>query len=186
MVIKEDNLIEELDKRNSEALEYIIQKYANLIFKVVINVLCSDNRELAKECISDIYMLVWNKYKLYNPEKASFKNWLLAVSKYKAIDYKRARKNLENVELDKECIRAPIDVEKDFIDKENVKEVLGFLNNEKPIDKEIFIRKYIYEESIKEISKNLNLSKGAVYNRLWRTRNSLTEKIECYKKEVIE
>lgn len=186
MVIKEDNLIEELDKRNSEALEYIIQKYANLIFKVVIDVLGSDNREQAKECISDIYMLVWSKYKLYNPEKASFKNWLLAVSKYKAIDYKRARKNLENVELDKESIRAPIDVEKDFIDKENVKEVLGFLNNEKPIDKEIFIRKYIYEESIEEISRNLNLSKGAVYNRLWRTRNFLAEKIEGYKKEVIE
>lgn len=186
MVIKDDNLIEELDKRNSEALEYIIQKYANLIFKVVINVLGNDNRELAKECISDIYMLAWNKYKLYNPEKASFKNWLLAVSKYKAIDYKRASKNLENVELDKEALKAPIDIERNFIDKENVKEVLEFINNEKPIDKEIFIRKYIYEEGIDEISKKLNLSKGAVYNRLWRTRNSLNEKIEGYKKEGVE
>lgn len=111
MAINEDNVLLELKKRNTKALEYIINTYSNLVFKVVINVLGNDNYESAKECLNDIYLLVWNKNQLYNPEKASFKNWLLAVSKYKAIDYKRSLKKTNNVNIEDEFLFSSNNVE---------------------------------------------------------------------------
>ncbi|AQS06296.1 sigma-70 family RNA polymerase sigma factor [Clostridium beijerinckii] len=177
MAINEDNVLLELKKRNTKALEYIINTYSNLVFKVVINVLGNDNYESAKECLNDIYLLVWNKNQLYNPEKASFKNWLLAVSKYKAIDYKRSLKKTNNVNIEDEFLFSSNNVENEYILKEKKKELLELLDNESKTDREIFIRKYIFDEDINSITQKLKLSKGAVYNRLWRTRNSLTEKL---------
>jgi len=127
MVISEDNFLLGLSKRNPKALEYIINTYSNLVFKVVLNVLGNENRESAKECVNDIYLLVWNKHHLYNPQKASFKNWLLAVSKYKAIDYKRSLNKEDNLQLEEDTLSSNSDVENDYIFKEKKAELLNLL-----------------------------------------------------------
>ncbi|MHC1685128.1 MAG: sigma-70 family RNA polymerase sigma factor [Clostridiaceae bacterium] len=187
MTINEDNLLLELEKRNPTALEYIINTYSNLVFKVVINVLGNDNYESAKECLNDIFLLVWDKHYLYNPQKASFKNWLLAVSKYKAIDYKRSFKQINNVCIGDEVLFSSNNIENEYILKEKKQELLELLDNVSKTDKEIFIRKYIFDEDIHSITQKLNLSKGAVYNRLWRTKNSLIEKLNVsYKEEAVK
>ena len=183
MIINEDNFLSELNKRNSKALEYIISTYSNLVFKVVINVLGHDNYESAKECLNDIYLLVWDKHQLYNPQKSSFKNWLLAVSKYKAIDYKRSLKQTNNTSIEDEVLFSSNNIENEYILKEKKKELLKLLDNENKTDREIFIRKYIFDEDINSITRKLNLSKGAVYNRLWRTRNSIIGKLNVSCKE---
>lgn len=183
MTINEDNFLSELNKRNTKALEYIINTYSNLVFKVVINVLGYDNYESAKECLNDIYLLVWDKHQLYNPQKSSFKNCLLAVSKYKAIDYKRSLKQTNNTSIEDEVLISHNNIENEYILKEKKKELLKLLDNENKTDREIFIRKYIFDEDINSITKKLNLSKGAVYNRLWRTRNSIIGKLNVSCKE---
>ena len=76
MKINENNFLIELKKKNPKALEYTISIYANLVFKVVINILGTTNMESAKECVNDVYLLIWDKINLYNPEKSSFKNEL--------------------------------------------------------------------------------------------------------------
>ncbi|MEW8956810.1 sigma-70 family RNA polymerase sigma factor [Clostridium sp.] len=187
MGINEDNFLLELKKRNTKSLEYIIDTYSNLVFKVVINVLGHDNHESAEECLNDIYLLVWNKYNLYNPEKTSFKNWLLAVSKYKAIDYKRKLKQADNIPIEEDIISDHRDLENDYISREKKEKILELLCDENKVDREIFIRKYIFDEDINSITKTFNLTKGAVYNRLWRTRNSIIEKFKIsYKEEIVK
>ena len=145
MIINEDNVLLELKKRNPKALEYIINTYSNLVFKVVVNVLGNDNYESAKECLNDIYLLVWDKHQLYNPQKASFKNWLLAVSKYKSIDYKRSLKQTNNVHIEDEVLFSSNNVENEYIFKEKKAELLELLDTESKTDREIFIRKYILD-----------------------------------------
>ncbi|URZ08390.1 sigma-70 family RNA polymerase sigma factor [Clostridium felsineum] len=177
MKINEDNFWLELKNRNTNALEYIIELYSNLVFKIVINIL-ENNREASKECVNDVFLLVWNKSNLYNPNKSSFKNWLLAIAKYKSIDYKRkSEKHSFNTSLEDIPIPSKEDIEDNYILKEKKEELLKLLETENTICKEIFIRKYILYESTDSIAKSLKLSKGAVYNRLWRTRNSIIKKL---------
>lgn len=174
MKINEDNFLYEVKNKNPQALEYIIDTYSSLVFKVILNMLGRENRESAKECINDVFLLVWNKHNLYNPEKSSFKNWLLAVSKYKAIDYKRklAKQN-NDLELEDQILFSKDNIEDSYVLKEKREELLNFLEKGNQIDREIFIRKYIFDENTDKIAEHLNLSKGAVYNRLWRTKNSI-------------
>ena len=181
MIINDENYLIELRKRNPKALEYIIDTYSNLVFKVVTNVLGNENYESSKECVNDIYLLVWNKHQLYNPEKSSFKNWLLAISKYKAIDYKRALKKEDNMELEEDTLLARDNIESEYIFKEKKSEIIKLLHKESDLDKEIFIRRYILDEDINSIAQRVSLSKGAVYNRLWRLRNSLIKEFEVSK-----
>lgn len=174
MKITDENFLCEIKNRNPQVLEYIIDNYSNLVFKVILNVLGNENRESAKECVNDVFLLIWNKHNLYNPEKSSFKNWLLAVSKYKAIDYKRKlAKHNNDIELENQILSSKSNIEDSYILKEKKEELLNFLNEGNKLDKEVFIRKYIFDEDTDKIAKQLNLSKGAVYNRLWRTKNSI-------------
>lgn len=187
MVIDEDNFIPELRNGNTRALEYIVDTYSNLIFKVVINVLGGDRREYAKECINDVFLLVWNKINLYDPIKSSFKNWLLAVSKYKAIDYKRALRSQDNADIEEETLYSEENIENKYILKERMSEIFKLLESENKVCREMFIRRYIFDEDTESIAERLNLSKGAVYNRLWRLRNTLAQKLDIsYKKEDAE
>lgn len=109
MKIDDKNFLLELKNKNPKALEFIINTYCNLVFKIVLNVLGADNYENVKECVNDIYLLIWNKNHLYNPEKSSFKNWLLAVSKYKAIDYKRSLSKVDSLQIEE-----PVLISKDW------------------------------------------------------------------------
>lgn len=178
MKINDENFLLELKKKNPAALEYIINTYCNLVFKIIINVLGNDNYENAKECINDVYLLIWNKSHLYNPEKSSFKNWLLAVSKYKAIDYKRNLTKQDNLQIEEQMLISKTDVENEYILKERKEELIKLLQYEHELDRELFIRKYILNEDMDSLCKKFNLSKGAVYNRLWRTKNSLIRKLD--------
>ncbi|WP_326514809.1 sigma factor-like helix-turn-helix DNA-binding protein [Clostridium intestinale] len=45
-------------------------------------------------------------------------------------------------------------------------------------DKEIFIRRYLLDESMEKISKDLNLSKEYIYNKLSRGRKKIKERLE--------
>ncbi|MFD3157182.1 sigma-70 family RNA polymerase sigma factor [Haloimpatiens sp. FM7330] len=182
MKINENNFLIELKKKNPKALEYTISIYANLVFKVVINILGTNNMESAKECVNDVYLLIWDKINLYNPEKSSFKNWLLAISKYKAIDFKRSiSKNNINVPLENQLLYDELNIEDEIITKEKKKELFELLNSLNKKDKEIFIRKYFLDENIESIAKSLSSSKGAIYNRLWRGKHTLANKLNTLK-----
>ncbi|AGY76979.1 sigma-70 family RNA polymerase sigma factor [Clostridium autoethanogenum] len=177
MKINDKNFLLELKRKNPTALEYIINIYCNLVFKVVLNVLGNDNYENAKECINDVYLLIWNKSHLYNPEKSSFKNWLLAVSKYKAIDYKRSLVKQDNLQIEEQMLISNTDIENEYILREKKEELIKLLQYEHKLDRELFIRKYLLDQDMETLCKNFNLSKGAIYNRLWRTKNSIIRKL---------
>ncbi|WP_373844659.1 hypothetical protein [Clostridium sp.] len=52
MKINDENFLLELKRKNPMALEYIINTYCNLVFKIVINVLGKDNYDsYSAECI---------------------------------------------------------------------------------------------------------------------------------------
>lgn len=63
------------------------------------------------------------------------------------------------------------------MEKENYEELLKLLSKLKPQDKEIFVRKYLNDESTKEIASSLNVNKEVINNRLSRGRKKLKKLI---------
>ncbi|KAI3347282.1 sigma-70 family RNA polymerase sigma factor [Clostridium botulinum] len=178
MLINENNYIQELQSNNQKALDYIYSKYAGLVYKVVYDILKNKgDKQDVEECVSDIFISVWNNSLKYDCKISKFRNWLIALSKYKAIDYLRKLSKIqETVELDDNLIYSKDTIENKIIQASNIHTVYDIISSMNDMDKQIFIKHYFLEESIINISKHLNVSRTIVDNRLSRGRKNIKNK----------
>ncbi|MFO1446049.1 hypothetical protein KDN24_23175 [Bacillus sp. Bva_UNVM-123] len=91
MKIIEDNVVEQLIAKNEKALFYIVDQYGGII-KAITKKYLGNLEIIQYECFDDVLLLVWQNITSYNKDKNSLKNWIAAITKYKAIDYQRQYK----------------------------------------------------------------------------------------------
>lgn len=181
------NFIGEIKNKNSEALEFAVNSYGNLVYKIVHSVL-NKNFELStlEECVSDVFFAAWNHIDSYDAEKGNFKNWLLAIARYKAIDYKRkSYKNRQVQFIDDDVLPSMLSVEETIIAQENKEELFRAIQNMGDLDKQIFIRRYFFGERIETIAQSLDTNRAYIDNRLSRGRKALREKLSYVKGDVM-
>lgn len=77
-----------------------------------------------------------------------------------------------------ECLPSQKDTEKILEDKFVVEILNKFLEKQKPKIRKIFVRRYWYLDSIKEIANDYRISESNVKMTLLRTRNSLKDYME--------
>ena len=178
MKINEQNVISQLKKRNPKALDYIVDQYSGLIYSIISKTL-SEFKESGgvEECMNDVLLAVWDNIHKFNKTN-SFKSWIAAISKYKAIDYRRKlirECRYENLdELDHQAVVGQEDLTSDAIlEKETRAELVSLLSNLNSEDQEIFIRRYFGDESTGEIATHVGMNRTAVNNRLSRGRKRL-------------
>lgn len=184
MQINDDNFINELKNRNQKALEYAFDNYCDFVYKIVFLVFGSKQySSYIDECINDIFMCLWNNIDKFHDEKGSFKYWLKAVAKYKAINYKKKIIKDTNVDcLEDYVFEAKEQVENLVVSKENKEEVVKAIKDLSEPDREIFIRRYLVQEDIVDIANYLGVNRSTVDNRLSRGRKVLKEKLTFLRK----
>ncbi|MWV43029.1 sigma-70 family RNA polymerase sigma factor [Paenibacillus sp. HJL G12] len=172
MRITEENVVSELRKHNEKALYYVIDQYSGLIKSIIRKHL--HQQDVHEECMDDILLSIWNHAESFSADKNSFKNWLAAISKYKAIDYERKyyREKSKAQYISSEVEQASRGYEQDSLDdlRSELEEMLGSLEEK---DREIFMNHYIHEQSIGKIASDLGVKHSWVYNRLSRGRKKL-------------
>lgn len=179
-MINEENFIERLKKKDMGALEYIVDKYSNLIFKVAYSIL--ENRELSEECVSDVLMKIWRGIGSFNKDKGKFVTWIIVLTKYTAIDHRRKEvKHMSNVNIEDEIMMENEGVLGEIIKKEEKRELLKEIRKMDGENKEIFIRRFFLFESIKNIAEKMMLSESAVSNRILRGKKKL---VKIFKEET--
>lgn len=180
-----NNFTSEMRRGNSKALEFAVNTYANLVYKVVYSVL-NHSFELQdiEECVSDVFMEAWNHMESYDEEKGNFKNWLLAIARYKAIDYKRKYFKQHNVGYLNDYIPSQTNIEEIVISQETREQLLMAIEEMGDIDKQIFIKRYFLSESIENIAQSIGCNRANIDNRLSRGRKVLREKLCFLKGEV--
>ena len=177
----EDSLIIKYIKlKKEEGIDMLIDKYSPLI-KGVIRKYLFNLREYEEECLNDVLLSVWNNIESFDERKNTFRNWIISVSKYRAIDYKRKHiKEVEDLEIDPNMIQDSISVEADILREEFQEDVYALLKNLNHKDREVFIKYYIEELELKNISKVMNIKESTLYNRLSRGRKKLRKLIHLY------
>lgn len=179
--INKENYIKALREKNIEALDFIMDTYSNLIFKVAYKVL--NKRELSEECINDVFLKVWNNIDRFNKEDCKFKNWICTITKYTAIDMLRSeKKHSNNLSIEEEVLNSKSELEKDFQNDNDLLIIKNEINSMDKIDREIFIRRFYYGEKIRAISEKLGMTDNAINLRILRGRKRLSEKIREEKK----
>ena len=89
--ITEENVVEAIQKRNENAIRFIIDHYGGLLSAIIKRHLPDDLGDY-EECLDDVLLAAWHHIDSYDLQtRNSFKQWLAAIAKYKAIDYQRKR-----------------------------------------------------------------------------------------------
>lgn len=176
MNFSESELISEIKKRNLNAYGFLIKEYTKPVYYLTYNILnIGNSKEDIEECVADIFMEVWLKINEFDSERSNFKTWILMLTKYKALTYKRRLKNNNVENIDDYQLKESDTVEKQIIDREIQKKLLETINSFNKTDKELFIRRYFYNEKISDIMQSLGLSRSALDNRLLRGRKIIKE-----------
>lgn len=172
-------LIGQLKKKKEFALEQAMDIYMDPVYSLASTILRGYGQTVdIEECVQDVFIDAWNKISEYDPGMGKLKTWLLILCKYKALSYKRrlSRQNrvfkIEDLKRESQQIEAS-NVEASFLAKEERQKIIEAIRSLPDLDRQIFLRVYILDESIEEVSKSLGLSRQAVDNRLWRGRKAL-------------
>ena len=167
--------------RNELAIQETSNKYGHYCFSVAYNILF--NREDSEECVSDTWRTTWNLIPPNRPNK--FKFYLAKITRGIALNMFRKitaekRGGLETDVVFEELentLASSADPQQDFRQKELSEFLNRFLNRQSQRERNLFIRRYFYMESVKKIAKQFNLTESNVSVILNRVRNSLKEEL---------
>jgi RNA polymerase sigma-70 factor, ECF subfamily len=83
---------------DQQALWALYQQYGKAVYSLAYRVL--QNVTMAEEVTQDTFLKVWQQKALWNPEKGKFKNWLLTIAHFTAIDRLRHERRQPQVYAD--------------------------------------------------------------------------------------
>lgn len=166
------------NSRSERAIKELSAKYGAVCAKLAGNIL--NNRLDVEECLNDAYLGVWNTIPPNSPE--CLLSYVLrivrntAIAKYHKITAQK-RNSGYDVALDEleGCIAGLSDAEDELTANELSRLVNQFLDSLPQENRVIFIRRYWYADSVKDISKRMRLGESNVSVRLLRIRKSLQQ-----------
>ncbi len=165
--------------RNETALLETSKKYGAYLLKICMNILAI--REDSEECVNDTYNTAWNKIPPEKPLK--FLPYLGRISKNIALnryDYLTAAKRNTHFDsvLSELSDIGNDDVFERITEKELSKSISDFLRNCDEKTRNIFIRRYWYNDNTSDISKMFGISVSNTKVILSRTRAKLKSHLE--------
>ena len=173
--MEDAQIIELFFQRNEQAVKETDTAYGRKLYVLSNNIL--NNREDAQECVSDTYMETWNSIPPKRPKY--FYAFLASICRnmsFNRLDWRlAAKRNAEVVTLTQElemCI--PDSRQEGEMDRRELRRVLEtFLDSLSKESRLIFLRRYLYVDTVAEIAARYGISESKVKTQLHRTRTKL-------------
>ncbi len=174
-------LVAMLFDRSEEAVVLISKQYESLCEKIVCSVLGDD--EDVEECVNDVWLAVWNSIPPNKPDcLPAYINKLArrtAISRYR-YNTRKKRDSGYTVAFSEleECI--PDNSQRADNDNEaRVKRILSdFVRSLDGETRILFVRRYLYLESVQELAKRYELKENNISVKLHRARKKLRKLLE--------
>lgn len=174
--MEDERIVELLFERSEQALRELELKYGHICHSVAFNIL--HDAQDAEECVNDAYLGTWNAIPPHRPQQLLpfvcriVRN--LSIARHHA---NRAAKRdssydvaLEELE---ECLASLADVEDEREAAELSALLDSFLEALPREDRVIFMRRYWFSDSYRQIAERVGISEGNVSVRLTRIRKRL-------------
>lgn len=176
MKIGEHNYIRQLQLHNEKALLYVIDRYGGLLMSIIRKLLFGVPHQ-QEECFNDVLLKIWQNISDFDENQNTFKNWAAAIARYRAIDYLRQyKREVETMNIEDAVIVKEDRMLAGMIEREISEEVEMMLHSLKPIDRELFLKLYVEEQPIDQVSRETGMKKEVIYNHLSRGKRRLRKK----------
>lgn len=169
-------------KRSEEAISETSNKYGKYCYSISYNILT--NQEDAEECVADTWLSAWNSIP---PRRPSYLAAFLGrITRNMSIDRWRTRSRYKRgggevtlaLEELEECVSDGQTVESVFERKQLTRTFNEFLDSLPETERRVFLRRYWYLDSVRDISERLQFSESKVTSMLFRTRKKLRKVLE--------
>lgn len=164
-------------ERNECAIAETAKKYGRYCYGIAYGILCC--QQDAEETVNDTYLGAWNAMPPHRPEKLStFLGKItrrLALMKWKAMHTQKRGGGQLQLALEElgECISGGVSPERVIEQKELTQHLNVFLKKLPDAEQKVFICRYWYIMSIKEVAERFGYSESKVKSMLSRTRKRL-------------
>lgn len=172
----EDDLIVDLYwQRDPCAITQTSQKYGAYCHAIALRIL--QNQQDAEECTNDTWLRAWESMPPQRPNKLSaFLGRITRNLSLDRYDYRGAAKRCGTFDTVlselSDCIPSGQD---DYAQLELSELLTAFLRSLPQHQRNLFLRRYWYCESIEELAKRYVMTQSAVKSSLFRTRGKLKE-----------
>ena len=178
MMVEDEKIIELFFVRSEQAIQVLDNKYGKTCHKLSYNIV--NNRQDAEECVNDAYLGAWNAIPPEKPNplltyickivrNISLKIYWRKEAAKRSSHYTIA---LEEIEA---CIADPNTVEAEIEARELTRIIESFLDTLTVENRVIFMRRYWFSDSYKDIAEFMGLSEKSISVRLTRIREKMKQ-----------
>lgn len=178
----DENIVELYLARDETALTVTQQKYGKRITSISERI--TGDRLTAEEVENDTYLRAWETIPPTEPRSYLFA-YLARIARNLSISICRARSRLKRnaliVELSDEmeqCLPSACDVEKTAEDAVIAEAISNYLFSVSEEKRDMFMRRYWFADSVKDIARRHGASESKVKTTLWRMREELRKFLE--------
>lgn len=181
--MNDDEIISLFEARKEYGIQALSEKYHAYCYKIAWNLLT--NNEDTEECLNDTWFAVWS---LIPPKRpAVLSHFCGKITRNLSIDrlrkkYAHRRPDAHQMDIlgEMDQLSVTYTIDDQLAEKELMEIINDFLGEMDVKDRDIFVRRYWFLDSVSAISKRHGMSVGSVKMNLYRSRKKL---LKVLKKE---
>lgn len=175
-MVEDEKIIEMFMERSEQGIRELDMKYGKIFRKLSYNIV--NNRQDAEECVNDAYLGAWNTIPPEQPDPllpyiCKIVRNISLKSYHRNAAAKRSSHHTIAMEEIETCISSPNTVENDVEAKELVRIIESFLDTLSVENRVIFVRRYWFTDSCKDIAEFVGLKEKHISVRLTRIRQKM-------------
>lgn len=179
--MEDSQIIDLYNLRNERAIEESARKYGRMLHSIAYNILLSNSD--SEEVVNDSYNKAWNSIPPHKPNYLGA--YLGRISRNLSINLwhkKRAAKRYDGLELVlselEDCIPSRQNLEDKMEGKEISRAIDSWLEGLEKDDRLLFLKRYWFNQSLKDLAKESSSTANILAGRLYRLRESLRKFLE--------
>ena len=161
------------NESDQEKFEYLYHKYKNLLLHKAYDIL--KDYALAEDAVSEAYIRIYkNLHKIDDPTSNSTIAFVVTIAKNVSLTMLSKEKRMPVEEYD-ETMPDSFDLEENVLAAVSSEQILGIMEQLGEELRSVFLLRYAYDYSLKEVGKLLNISENNAAVRLHRAKKKLAE-----------
>ena len=182
--MSDEHLLARVAKGDTEALSILFRRYAAII-RILAERIVGDASE-AEDLVQEVFLFVFRKAGLFDPERGSARSWLIQVAYHRAFDHRRylaSRRFYSNLELQEAVFREeePATLSgfyEDSIEAALGRDALRRIDEALSEAQRLVIRLYFFDgHTLQEIAAVIDQSVGNVRNHYYRALEKMRKEL---------